>query len=232
MKLTQPVQATLFHNQYWSSSRPAAVLMELGLTKDRGGPIDIVTITEKELKSDPWLVENNPQKRLPFFYDPATDLKLNESGGMVQYLLETYDTQNKLWPTIDDPTRAEFLKLLHFGPATAYHVAVPTLFRFMCKEGDPLRTSEKDFESKKKDWHNFVAPTYEQALVKYGGPYLLGENFSAADAVCGYDLMTLAEAGCADELLENYPKVKAYLDTISKRDVYKKLYTMPSSSSS
>ena len=118
MKLAQPIQATLFHTQYWSSSRPLAVLLELGLTKESGGPIDVVTISEKDLKSDPWLVKTNPQKRLPFFYDPASDLKLNESGGMVQYLLETYDTQNKLWPAIGDPTRAEFLKLVHFGPAT------------------------------------------------------------------------------------------------------------------
>lgn len=229
VKLSQPVQPTLFHNQFWSSSRPAAVLMELGLTKESGGPIEIATISEKELKSDPWLIKSNPQKRLPFFYDPTNELSLNESGGMVQYLLETYDTQNKLWPAMNDPTRPEFLKLLHFGPATAYHVAVPIFFRFMAPEGDPLRTSDKDFEAKKKDWHKFVAPTLEQALDKYGGPFLLGDQFSAADIVCGYDLMTLSFTECAKELFEPHPKVKSYLDKISKREVYKKLYTSATS---
>lgn len=226
--ISKPVSATLFHTQFWSSSRPASVLMELGLTKDTGGPIDIQQISQEQLKTDPWMVQMNPQKRLPFFYDPTAKepLCLNESGGMVQYLLETYDKENKLWPALGDPSRPEFLKLLHFGPATAYHVAVPIFFRFMVPEGDPLRTSEKEFEAKKKDWHNIVAPTLEQALEKYGGPYLLGPQFSAADIVCGYDLMTISFTKCANELFEPHPKVKEYLDLISKRDVYKKLYTM------
>lgn len=230
VKLSPPAQATLFHTQFWSSSRPAAVLLELGLTTETGGPIAITTISQKDLKEDPWLVENNPQKRLPFFCDPAKNLMLNESGGLVQYLLETYDTENKLWPPLHDPKRPEFLKLLHFGPASAYHVAVPIFFRFMAAEGDPLRTSETDFERKKVDFHTFVAPTLEQALDKYGGPFLLGDKFSAVDIVCGYDLMTISYTQCSKELLDPYPKVKSYFDIISKREVYQKLYTMPSSS--
>ena len=232
--LSLPVNPTLYHIQFWSSSRPAALLMELGLATldgSSGGSdhkkIDIVTISESELKSDPMLCKLNPQKRLPFFVDPTNDiLKLNESGGMVQYLLETYDTSNQLWPTVSDPTRAEYLKLIHFGPATAYHVAVPILFHFM--EDAPVQTSVKEYETKKKEWHSIVAPTYEQALEKFGGPYLLGSKFSAADIVCGYDLMTISFTKCADELLAPHPKVKAYLDVISQRDVYKTLYTMPS----
>jgi glutathione S-transferase len=221
---------TLFHNQFWSSSRPAAVLMELGLTSCLGGPVDIVHISEEQLKTDPTLTALNPQKRLPFFYDPSADLKLNESGGLVQYLLEKYDPNHKLWPAPNDPTRAEFLKLVHFGPATAYHVAVPILFHFMPPKGmDP--TPLKELETKKKEWHTVVAPTLEQALDKYGGPYLLGDKFSAADLVCGYDLMTISFTGNAAvaELLGPHPKVKAYLDIISKRDVYKKLYSVPGS---
>mmetsp|Transcript_8099 Transcript_8099/g.17111 ORF Transcript_8099/g.17111 Transcript_8099/m.17111 type:complete len:262 (+) Transcript_8099:987-1772(+) len=229
MKLSQPALPTLYHTQFWSSSRPLAVLEELGLTKEAGGPIDVITITEKELKSDPWLVANNPQKRLPFFYDPYNDLKLNESGGLVQYLLETYDTQNKLWPAINDPTRPEFLKLLHFGPASAYHVGVPILFRYGVAEDSPLRTSEENYRAKINDFHNFVAPTLQQALGRHGGPFLLGDKFSAADIVCGYDLMTISFTKCAKELLEPFPQVKDYLDRISQRSVYQKLYTMPAS---
>lgn len=50
--------------------------------------IEIVAIKVKELKLDPWMtVKNNPQKRLPYCNDPASDLKLNQRGGMVQYQL-------------------------------------------------------------------------------------------------------------------------------------------------
>ena len=224
MKLTQPIQATLFHNKWWSSSRPAYVILELGLNKEAGGPIDITDISEKELKGDPWLVKNNPQKRLPFFYDPSGDLKLNESGGLVQYLLETYDTESKLSPAIGHPTRPEFLKLMHFGPASAYHAIVPI---FLHQEEGPMKSPDEAFEAGKKDWHNFVAPTFEQALDKYGGPFLLGDTFSAADIVCGYDLMMLSFTQCSKELLEPHPKIQAYLETISKREAYQKLYAAP-----
>ena len=224
--ITMPVKPTLFHTQFWSSSRPAYLLMCLGLS-GKDGPVDITTISEEQLKTDPVLTQLNPQKRLPFFYDPNKDLKLNESGGMVQYLLETYDTTGKLWPfSPADPTRAEFLKLIHFGPGTAYHIAVPILFHYMAPKGMEA-TSVKELEAKKKDFHTIMAPTYEQALDKFGGPFLLGETFTAADIVCGYDLMTIGFAGCGKELLGAHPKVQAYLDHISQCPIYKELYSPP-----
>jgi len=187
--------------------------------------VDIVSVSEDQLKKDSVLVALNPQKRLPFFYDPDLDLKLNESGGMVQYILETYDTQHQLHPPLGDKTRAEFLKLIHFGPATAYHVAVPIFFHFMSPKGQQA-TPLEELEKKKNDWHTFVAPTLEQSLDKYGGPFLLGDKFSAADLVCGYDLMTISFTGCAKELMDAHPKVKAYHERISQRDVYKQVYAM------
>ena len=143
---------------------------------------------------------------------------------MVQYFLETYDTEHTFWPAPGEATRAEFLKLIHFGPATAYHVVVPIFLHYMhgTTTDPPIN---KEIESKKKEWHSVVAPTLEQALEKFGGPYLLGEKFSAADMVCGYDLVTVSFASCAAELLDPHPKVKTYLDIISQREVYKTLYT-------
>ena len=224
--LSKPVKATLYHTQFWSSSKPAYLLKGLGLTGP-DGPIAIETITEKQLKEDTTLTALNPQKRLPFFYDPASDLKLNESSGMIEYLLETYDKENKMWPAPGDATRAEYLKLLHFGPATAYHISIPIFGHYMPAEGmEP--TSVKRLEEKKKEWHKVVAPTYEQALDKYGGPFLLGEKYTAVDIVAGYDLMTLSFAGCGIEMMEAHPKVKQYFEKIKECPIYKELYTPPS----
>ena len=206
--------------------------MELGLVnnnqkKEDTPTIDVVSVTEEQLKTDPTLTNLNPQKRLPFFYDPELELRLNESGGLVQYLLETYDTNHTLHPPVGDPTRAEFLKLVHFGPATAYHVAVPIFFHSFPPKGVPP-TTEKELQTKKEEWHNVVAPTYEQALDRFGGPYLLGTKFTAADVVCGYDLMTISYTKVADELLDEtkHPKLKTYLQNLQNRDVYKELYSM------
>jgi glutathione S-transferase len=214
--LANPIKPTLYHAQFWSSSKPAYILKCLGLTGPTG-PISIVDINEHQLKGDAVLTKLNPQRRLPFFYDPDQDLKLNESGGMVEYLLETYDKSNKLWPAPGEPTRPEYLKLLHFGAATGYGISVALMF--------PKPETEA---TKKKEWHEIVAPTYEQALDKYGGPFLLGDKFTAADIVAGYDLVTIAFARSGNELLEAHPKVKAYYEHIGQCPIHKELYSCPS----
>lgn len=215
--LSKATRPTLYHCQYWSSSRPAAVLLELGVSN-----VDIVKVTEGQIKSDPLLAELNPQKRLPFFFDPELDLKLNESGGMVEYLLETYDTDGKLAVKGEDAKlRAEYFKLLHFGPATMYHIGVPIFGHSMGFA--PL--SEKEVKTKTDDWKRIVIPTIEYALDSFGGPFLLGEKFTAVDAVCGYDLMTISFTKYVDELLHSSPKIKTYMEIISNRKVYKDLYT-------
>lgn len=222
--LTAPTKPTLYHTQYFSSSRAAAILIELGLVGTPDSPIEIVEITVAQLKSDPVLTQLNPQRRLPFFRDPAADLNLTESGGLAQYLLETYDTAHKLHPEVGDKTRADFLQLMHFGPATCYHIAVPIMFKRPPAGLEAFETKDDVFEQKKKEWHDFIVPTLEQALDKFGGPYLLGPKMTAADLVVGYDVMTAAFAG-APALLDDHPKIKAYSETISKLDSYAKLYT-------
>ena len=232
-----PTCPTLFHQMYWSSSRPAAVLMELDLIKttsnkddddkhDDSKPIELVTVTEEQLKNDPILIKLNPQKRLPFFYDPTLDIKLNESGGMIQYLLDTYDTESKLQPSKKEDDKdyvsrkAEFYKLLHFGPATMYHIGVPIF-------GHDLgfaKLDEDKLQSKLDEWKNIVIPTLEYSLEKFGGPYLLGEQYTAVDCSISYDMITIGTSSYAEELLTCRPLLKSYFDALRARPVYKKLY--------
>jgi glutathione S-transferase len=222
--LAAPTKPTLYHCKYWSSSRPAGVLLELGVAGTPGAPVDIVDVTGEQVKTDPMLCKLNPQRRLPLFRDADAGLVLTESGGLVQYLLERYDVEHALHPAVGDPTRADFLQLLHFGPATAYHVSVPIMFKGGPPQGiEALRTSADVFEQKKREWHEVVAPTLEQALDKFGGPFLLGAKFTAADIACGYDVVTASFAG-VPELFDAHPKVKAYHEALSKRPVYATLY--------
>jgi glutathione S-transferase len=140
----------------------------------------------------------------------SNSMQLNESGGLVQYLLETYDPTHTLHPAPGTTTRPDFLKLLHFGPATAYHIGVPILF------------PGPDLEEKKKQWHDIVAVTLEQSLTKYGGPYLLGDQFTAVDASIAYDLVTVAAAGDrAKELWESHPALVTYHALLQERPAYK-----------
>jgi glutathione S-transferase len=234
--IVRPTAPTLFHTLHFSSSRPLFVLYELGAVAGDGvvespdakkaktaehaassktppPPVHVVHITYEQLKNDPVLSELNPQKRLPFYYDPIHNLKLTESGGLVEYLLETYDVDHTLHPPPHHDTRADFLSLLHFGPATAYHIGVPILF------------PGPDVADKKKQWHDIVAVTLERSLQKYdGGPYLLGDQFSAVDAVLAYDLITVAASTAADELFAEHPTLKAYHTLLQDRPAYKKTF--------
>ncbi|KAI0535918.1 glutathione S-transferase [Xylaria digitata] len=65
------------------------ILEELGL------PYEIVAVPFSDVKK-PEYTAINPNGRLPAIYDPNTDLTLWESGAIVEYLIETYDKENKI----------------------------------------------------------------------------------------------------------------------------------------
>ncbi|TGJ82957.1 hypothetical protein E0Z10_g5796 [Xylaria hypoxylon] len=65
------------------------ILEELGL------PYEVVDIPFSDVKK-PEYTAINPNGRLPAIYDPNTDLTLWESGAIVEYLVETYDKENKI----------------------------------------------------------------------------------------------------------------------------------------
>jgi glutathione S-transferase len=65
-----------------------------------------------ELKKDPF-ESINPNGRVPAIEDPNTGMKLWESGAIIEYLLETYDKENKLSYT-KSPEKFETKCWLHF----------------------------------------------------------------------------------------------------------------------
>jgi glutathione S-transferase len=55
----------------------------------------------------------NPNGRVPAIHDPNTGLTLWESGAIVEYLVETYDKENKLTYT-SFPEKYQLKQYLHF----------------------------------------------------------------------------------------------------------------------
>lgn len=67
----------------------AIVLEELGL------PYETKFVVFAEMKKEPF-ISRNPNGRVPAIEDPNTGLTLWESGAIVEYLVETYDKDNKI----------------------------------------------------------------------------------------------------------------------------------------
>ncbi|KAI1815087.1 glutathione S-transferase [Poronia punctata] len=65
------------------------ILEELGL------PYEIKEVKWAEIKKEPYL-SINPNGRIPAIHDPNSDLTLWESGAIIEYLVEKYDTENKI----------------------------------------------------------------------------------------------------------------------------------------
>jgi len=78
----------------WGKGHPnppkvAIILEELDL------PYELVDIPMADIKKPEYLAIN-PNGRLPAIHDPNTELTLWESGAIVEYLVERYDTAHKL----------------------------------------------------------------------------------------------------------------------------------------
>lgn len=65
------------------------ILEELGL------PYEAKDISFPELKQEAFL-KINPNGRMPAIHDPNTGLTLWESGAIIEYLVEKYDTEHKI----------------------------------------------------------------------------------------------------------------------------------------
>lgn len=65
------------------------------LCKELSIPYQVEDIPFAELKNPEYLAVN-PNGRIPAIHDPNTDLTIWESGAIIEYLVEKYDTEHKL----------------------------------------------------------------------------------------------------------------------------------------
>lgn len=135
----------------------------------------------------------------PFGKVPAivTDkLTLTESGAILLYLLEVFDTKHHSSPKRDTGPWPNFLQWFFWG-LTTFEGAV---FAF---------TGNQD-ENERAHLERFLAPL-DHSLASQD--YLAGDSFTAADIVCAYDLGILS--GAYD--LNAFPAIRTYLSRLFDR---------------
>ena len=195
----------------------AIILAELGL------PHEIVPIQFSEVKKPDYLAIN-PNGRIPSIHDPNTGLTLWETGAIIEYLMERYDTEHRLSFAPGTPESYHAKQWLYFqvsGQGPYYGQAVwfkkyhpeqlPSAVERYIKEINRVTGVLDKYLAQQKEEHGGS-----------DGPWLVGNKMSFADLafVTWQGLLgRLFEKDEYDE--ENYPHVKEWIGKMMSREAAK-----------
>jgi glutathione S-transferase len=187
------------------SSRVQWLLEELELPYQ----FHTVALFEGEHKR-PAHLERHPHGSVPAMSDG--DLRLIESAAMILHLV---DKAGRLAPPVGSEDRARLYQFVIYAPATLDEQAIQYFFHtvfFPAERRDPAKAER-------------AKPHIETSLDfltrELGeSPYLLGQEFSAADVAVGYPLTMIAKAG----LLEGRQPMQAYFERLTARPSFQKVF--------
>ena len=187
---------------YWSPrSRSFSALWRM---EETGQPNErVLTDISKGAQKTPEYLAINPMGKVPALQDGEATLA--EAAAICAYVAEHYP-QAKPAPPLGDPQRAKYLYWLFFGPGCVE----PAMVQIAAKvEISPVAAGWGDSQR--------VLDVLDAALQK--GPWLLGENFSAADIVIGSGLNFAVRLF---KMLPARPSFDRYLDACAARPAFQR----------
>ena len=163
--------------------------------------------TPEDALSEAFL-QASPMGKVPALEDG--DVRMAESAAICLYLADRY-AMGRLAPATDDPKRGTFLYWLMYTPA----VVEPAMSeKFNQVESNRRRSGWGDFD--------LMIDTWQRRLGD--GPWILGDEFSAADVMLGSSAVFLRMF----DMLPDSPAISAYADRCVARDAYKKALELSS----
>lgn len=149
----------------------------------------------------------HPLGKSPVIED--TGLVVAESGAITAYLLEKFDTDNRLSPSPSNlPAWARFTQWLHYPEGSVFVSLLIKMLLLRSEQPHTLLENYSETEIKRQLDHI----TAQLA----GNPYILGQDFSAVDFGISYVVSLANRLG----LLDNYPDLGAYLKQNLARPAY------------
>ena len=185
---------TLYHSAPSRSSVVRWMLEELG------EPYDLVLLSlAKEDQRKPEYLAINPMGKVPSL--KHGDAVVTEVAAICTYLADEFPHARLNIP-VGDPRRGPYLKWLFFSP-TCIEAAV--LDKAAPRKETPRRgmVGYGDFDT--------VMDVVGKGVA--GGPYLMGDQFTAADVVVG----SMLRWGMMFNLLPERPEFRAYVDRLEQR---------------
>jgi glutathione S-transferase len=190
---------TLYHAAPSRSSVVHWMLEEVGEPYD----VQLMSLKKGENRAADYL-KVNPMGKVPALRHG--DVVVTEAAAICAYLADAFP-QAKLNVPIGDPRRGPYLKWLFFGP-TCVEAAI--MDRSFPRTGEPPRQALGYGD------HESVMNVLSEAVRK--GPYLLGEQFTAADVVIGSGLRW----GMMFKGIPERPEFVAYAGRVAERPAAKR----------
>jgi glutathione S-transferase len=164
---------------YWSPRSRS--FTAIWLMEETGQPYErVLTDITSGAQKTPEYLAINPMAKVPALKDG--DATMAEAAAICAYVAERYP-EAKLAPALGDPLRAKYLYWLFFAPG--------------CIEPAMVQIATKiEMNSVAAGWGDAqrVYDVLDNALEK--GPWILGENFSAADIAIG-SALNFSVCGCS-----------------------------------
>ncbi len=187
---------------YWSPrSRSFSALW---LMEETGLPYErVLTDISTGAQKAPEYLKINPMGKVPALTDG--EAALSEAAAICAYIADRYP-EAKLAPSPSDPKRARYLQWLFFGPSCIE----PALIQIFTKLEVPTSTASWGSATQ-------VFDVLDAALAK--GPWILGEDFTAADIVIGSGLNFAVRLF---KLVPSRPSFDAYIARCAARPAFQR----------
>jgi glutathione S-transferase len=200
-----PRMMKLYHSRQSRSVRPRWLLEEIGV------PYELVTLDlQKGEHKTAAYMRIHPHGVVPALVDG--DLQLFESAAICAYLADKFP-EKRLAPPLGTPARGLYYQWMVYAIAT---LEPPVIDVFMHTAMLPeAERSAAVVESGRKKFGD-VATVLEQALGTR--PFLLGEQFTAADVMIGSTLGWAQMLG----LLEGRKTLQQYVQRLAERPAFQK----------
>ncbi|KFH41955.1 Glutathione S-transferase-like protein [Hapsidospora chrysogenum ATCC 11550] len=213
MSALKPIKVWGIHGP--NSAKVVILCEELGL------PYELDPIPLSDVK-DPRYVAINPNGRVPAIEDPNTDIKLWESGAIIEYLTETYDKSLALSFTLGTPDSYHARQWLFYqttGQGPYYGQSMWFIIYQPIQEARDRYVKEV----------NRVTGVLEGHLAKQepdvdGNAWFLGSRFSYVDiAFLTWQNTVGQRIPDAEFNQDNHPHVKKWMDNLLTRPSVQKV---------
>jgi glutathione S-transferase len=184
----------LYHAAPSRSSTVHWLLEEIGQPYER-----IVLNLQKGEQLAPGYLALNPMGKVPTV--KHGDTVITEVSAICCYLADAFPAA-KLAPPIGDPRRGPYLKWLFYGPSCVEPAVM-----------DHIRPRIEPAPRSMVGWADYATVLDVLSAAMAPGPYLLGEQFTAADVVIGAGLRWTMMFN----LIPARPEYRAYVDRLEAR---------------